>query len=81
MGVTLQIYNIPWASRAGLFSPGSRMRTFSSVRGHGRERKMVFTVPSTVLGALHTVSVLISQQTHNYVLLAPFTYEKTQTHR
>ena len=79
--MTLQIYNIPRASRAELFSPGSRMRTFSSVRGHGRERKMVFTVPSTVLGALHTIPVLISQQTRNYILLAPFTYEKTQTHR
>lgn len=39
---------------------------------------MVFIVP-TVLRALYTVSVLISQQTYNYVLLAPFTDGKTGT--
>lgn len=72
MGVNLQIYNIPWASCAELFSPGSRIRT---VRGHGTERAMVFIAPSTVLGALHMISLFISQQTYNCVLLVPFTYE------
>lgn len=42
---------------------------------------MAFIVPSTVLRALHTVSVFISQQTYYDAFLATSTDEKSQTHR
>lgn len=55
----------PWGRCAELFSPGSRTRMLCSVRGCRREKERVFIVLNTVLGALLTVSVLISQQIYN----------------
>lgn len=42
---------------------------------------IVFIVPSTVLGALHIISVLIPPRLYNYALLAPSTDEKVKTHK
>lgn len=54
------------------------MRAFSSVRGEVGEGNGTFIVPSTVPGAVHIISVFISQKTHTYVSFIPFTVEKIQ---